>query len=296
MNLPPGQWTPLAVDASARRYWRGTLDGAPVLLAHFGEDEDGLRRFLFVRELFARHGVDVPAIVAAPPGQPYVLQELVRGRPLSKSRWPRDLTGRLLGTVARIGTITDWGEGPELLELDEARLRFELAFFRLHFLEGLLNAAVPPGLDRALDALAAEAASFPRALAHRDFHSENLLCTEGGRVVVVDFQDALVAPRCYDAASLAVDPYRRRDDRIAAAIESEWAARCGAEPAEFRRTALQRALKALGTFGYQVIRRKRARYVQFVRPQAETALSLLGAAPVPLEPLEPLLRTALSVA
>jgi len=296
VNLPPGEWLPLAVDASTRRYWRGTLDGAPVLLAHFGEDRDGLERFVFVRDLFARHGIDVPAIFSAPAGEPYVIQEFVDGRPLSKMRWPSSLAGRLLETARRIGAITEWGAGPEMLELDEARLHFELAFFRLHFLEGLLNMRPHEGLDDALGALAAEMASYPQVLAHRDFHSENLLMARSERVVVVDFQDALMAPRCYDAASLAVDPYRRRDRKVDSVVRSSWTASTGASEVEFSRTALQRALKALGTFGYQIVRRKRARYVQYVRPQAEAALDLLPAAPVSLEPLAACLRAATALA
>lgn len=284
MSLPPGDWIPLAADASTRRYWRGTVDGRPVLLADFGGDEDGLRRFIHVRDLFARHSLQVPEILGAPPGGTFLLQEFVSGWPLSKGRWAPGFTSALLDDAARIGAIKDWGEGPELLELDEARLRFELAFFRLHCIEGFLNLPAPGDLAGALDALAEQVAAYPAALAHRDFHSENLLREKGsGRLMIVDFQDALMAPRAYDAVSLAVDPYRDQSPAIRDAFLPGWLERTGGSSEEFRVTALQRALKALGTFGYQVTRRKRARYVRFLKPQARHALALLDAAPRPLE-------------
>ncbi len=292
MSLPPGEWVPLAADASTRRYWRGSSEGRPVLLADFGGDEDGLRRFVHVRSLLAGHGLAVPGILGEPAGGAFLLQEFVEGWPLSKVRWSASLTSTLLDQAKRIASITDWGEGPELLELDEARLRFELSFFRLHCIEGFLNLSAPPELASALDALAEQVGAFTAALAHRDLHSENGIRERGaGRLVLVDFQDALMAPRAYDAASLAVDCYRDQAPAIREAFMAGWVERAGGTAEEFRATALQRALKALGTFGYQVTRRKRARYVKFLKPQARHALALLDAAPRPLECLEPALQS-----
>jgi aminoglycoside/choline kinase family phosphotransferase len=120
-----------------------------------------------------------------------------------------------------------------------------------------------------------------------------VLGTSADGLVVIDFQDALLAPRAYDMASLAVDPYRSQDPRVAEHFRRAWLARTGAQPEEFDRTALQRALKALGTFGYQVTRRKRARYMRFVAPEARRAKELLAAAPSSLDCLHALLSDAL---
>lgn len=285
-----GDWTPLAADASARRYFKGTFEGREAILADFGEDEDGLNRFVWIRALFAGHGVCVPEIFLVELDRHQLVQEFVPGWPLSKGRWTGSLLRELLAIAARISGITEWPEGLDLLSLDEPRLRFELAFFRMHFLEEYLNARVSDGLLKGLDALAEEVASFPTSLAHRDFHSENLLARPGGDPVVIDFQDAMLAPRAYDAASLAVDPYRSQNPRISAGFRDLWLRAPGASPQEFDQTALQRSLKALGTFGYQVTRRKRARYMRFMAPQAKRVKDLLDSAPLPLDELRPLLE------
>lgn len=296
MTLPPGTWTPVQADASTRRYYRGEWEGRPALLADFGEDLDGLARFVHVQRLFEAHGLPVPRIDAARPGPALLVQEWVAGRSLSKAGWREETPARLLDLAEAIGAILEWGEGPELLSLDGARLRFELAFFRVHFLEGFLNAPADTAAAKGLAGLAEEVAAFPQALAHRDFHSDNVIAASDGRLVIVDFQDALLAPRCYDAASLAVDPYRREDRQLDAHFEEGWRERSGASAEEFVRTALQRALKALGTFGYQVTRRKRARYVRYIPPQAQRALTLLHRAGfADLDALEPHLKTALQV-
>ncbi len=290
MTYPPGEWTPLAADASARRYFVGRVEGREVLLADFGGDADGLERFVYVRALLEGCGVPVPEIYEARSEEGWILQEFVRGRPLSRARWTEDLQRAVLNLARGIGSMEGWSDGPELLQLDGARLRFELAFFKVHFVEGFLNCPAPGGLAPALDALAEEVASYPQVMAHRDFHSENLLERKGGGLVVVDFQDALLAPRAYDAASLAVDPYRKQGRRLDETFKSLWLAGSATRSEEFDRTALQRSLKALGTFGYQITRRKRARYMRFVGPQALRTLDLLSSSPVSLACLGPLLE------
>lgn len=290
MENLPGDWTPLAADASARRYFKGAFEGREAILADFGEDEDGLLRFVRIQSLFAAHGIPVPEVFFVDPAQPRLILEYLSGWPLSKGRWTGSLLRELLAISARIAAITHWPEDIDLLSLDEARLRFELSFFRVHFLEGYLNTVVSGDLIENLDALAEEVASFPTSLAHRDFHSENLLARPHGGPVVIDFQDAMLAPRAYDAASLAVDPYRSQNPRISAGFREIWLRAPGASAQEFDRTALQRALKALGTFGYQVTRRKRARYMRFMAPQAKQAMDLLNCAPLPLDELRPFLE------
>ena len=290
MTYPPGDWLPLAADASARRYFKGRYEGREALLADFGGDADGLDRFVSVRQLLGDHDLPVPEIYGVDRGGSWLVQEFVSGRPLSRTRWAEDLPGKLVDLADKVAAIASWPEGPELLSLDEARLRFELSFFRIHFLEGFLNLPAPEGLGEALDRLAEGVAAYPTVLAHRDFHSENILEGADGRLVIVDFQDALLAPRAYDAASLAVDPYRPQGDRLSRRFRDRWLEKnAGGTALEFEQTALQRALKALGTFGYQVTRRKKARYMRFILPQAKRALELLPAGPLGIACLEPLL-------
>ena len=108
----------------------------------------------------------------------------------------------------------------------------------------------------------------------------------------MDFQDLLLAPRCYDAASLAVDAYRRVPDGFFARCRRSCEERFGCSAEEFAKTALQRALKALGTFGYQVTRRKQARYLRAARQCIPRAASLVREGPRELGQLEEIFEGA----
>ena len=176
------------------------------------------------------------------------------------------------------------------IRLDRDLFLRELLFFSRHFLgdfAGLrLTGAAGRELEARFAALAEEAAGGPQALAHRDFHSRNLIAPSRGadaspaprrHLYVIDHQDSRIGPRAYDLMSLVRDPYvteggerhlpfRERDliDRFLDA------AGLGAQAeellAEFDAVALQRNLKALGTYGFQVARRRNDVYRRYLAP------------------------------
>ena len=102
-----------------------------------------------------------------------------------------------------------------------------------------------------------------------------------------------MGPSCYDVASLAVEAYRRADGARYGAIKERWMIQDPASRPFFDAVALQRALKALGTFGYQVTRRKKARYLAAMGPSAAHAIRLLPAGPEGLKSLRPALEAVL---
>jgi aminoglycoside/choline kinase family phosphotransferase len=92
-----------------------------------------------------------------------------------------------------------------------------------------------------------------------------------GQLFVIDFQDARLGPDTYDLASLLRDSYvditdSHLDELIAYFLVLKRRSRD--EGAEFRRRfdlmAVQRNLKALGTFTYQTLARKNPVYLQYI--------------------------------
>lgn len=57
----------------------------------------------------------------------------------------------------------------------------------------------------AMEWIGAKLDSLPLVLSHRDYHSWNLLVDASGSIRIIDFQDALLAPRAYDLVSLLHD-------------------------------------------------------------------------------------------
>ncbi len=118
--------------------------------------------------------------------------------------------------------------------------------------------------------IAEELSSEPRVLCHRDYHSRNLMLCQGS-LHIIDFQDARMGPDTYDLASLLRDSYVDfSDQQVNALIAFFLAQRGGSEEEDrdfhrrFDLMALQRNLKALGTFGFQATARANTVYIQYI--------------------------------
>jgi hypothetical protein len=86
---------------------------------------------------------------------------------------------------------------------------------------------------------------------------------------MIDFQDARMGPDTYDLVSLLRDSYVDLTDRELDELIAYFLALKGnPDGARFRERfdlmALQRNLKALGTFGYQTVTRRNPVYIQYV--------------------------------
>jgi aminoglycoside/choline kinase family phosphotransferase len=105
-------------------------------------------------------------------------------------------------------------------------------------------------------------------LCHRDYHSRNLM-VHRGELYVIDFQDARMGPDTYDLASLLRDSYVDITEQELDGFIAYFLALKGVvDGVEFRRRfdvmAVQRNLKALGTFGYQAAARGNPIYIQYI--------------------------------
>jgi aminoglycoside/choline kinase family phosphotransferase len=91
------------------------------------------------------------------------------------------------------------------------------------------------------------------------------------RLYIIDFQDARMGPDTYDLVSLVRDSYVDFSEQQVEELLAFFLAKHGAaaaDDADFRRRfdlmALQRNLKALGTFGFQTNARANPVYIQYI--------------------------------
>ena len=276
--------TPVAGDASTRRYVRVRFgDGETLVLAvHEGPIDFATLPFANVSALLREIPLPVPAIaghsdrlgvIALEDVGDLTLQEYLRTADAAErsARYREAIT--LIERLQRRGAeLESHTYIPYGLAFDVEKLTWELAFFTKHFIEGhrgvVLRADERDALSAEWAALAADLASEPRVVCHRDYHSRNLM-VHGGRLLVIDFQDARMGPDTYDLVSLLRDAYVEiTEDELESNVAWFLKLTNGQDPAAFRRRfdvmTVQRTLKALGTFGFQATARKNTIYLQYV--------------------------------
>jgi aminoglycoside/choline kinase family phosphotransferase len=289
---------PLTGDASDRRYFRILPpDGPSVVLAlHPGPIQFATLPFANVADLLQRVPLPVPAVLGHSDalgilalqdlGDVTLQAHLGAATPAEHAALYRRAVA-FIELLQRRGaelhpTLPAHGYQPYRIAFDVEKLTWELDFFVRHFVEAYrgmsLSASQREALAGEWSALAHELASEPRVLCHRDYHSRNLMLHDGS-LYIIDFQDARMGPDTYDLASLLRDSYVDISERNVEDLIAYFRALKGSDPEsalsdldqtslEFRRRfdlmALQRNLKALGTFGYQTTMLRNPVYIQYM--------------------------------
>jgi aminoglycoside/choline kinase family phosphotransferase len=279
---------PLTGDASDRKYFRVLIRNAPtqVLAVHPQAIDFDHLPFANVSRLYSAMPVPVPrilghsnplGIIALEDLGDVTLQAHLGAASFTEHKALYREAVTLIDTLQRRGAeLASPDYVPYGIAFDVDKLTWELQFFTRHFLEGYRGAALTSSAREAMAAeyavIVEELAAEPRVLCHRDYHSRNLMLHEG-RLYIIDFQDTRMGPDTYDMVSLLRDSYmdfteQQVEDLIAFFLALRGTPGRPAEAKEFRRRfdlmALQRNLKALGTFGFQTISRRNPVYIQYI--------------------------------
>ena len=276
---------PLTGDASNRRYVRVLpSNGKSLVLALYSEPfKFETLPFIIVASLLNRMQVSVPTVIehAADLGMlalqdlgDVTLQAHLGTEPTSDHLALYEEAVDLITVIQRKGVeMAAPSVLPFTVVFDVKKFMWELNFFVKHFLEGYRGVTLKDAERGDLSAeflkLSEALVSEPRVLCHRDYHSRNLML-HNKRLFVIDFQDARMGPAAYDLVSLLRDSYADlAEETIEALIDRFLTSAVEPPPtSKFRRQfdamALQRNLKALGTFGYQTSIRRNPVYIQYI--------------------------------
>jgi hypothetical protein len=204
------------------------------------------------------------------------LEMRLTAHPEEELVWARGVGG-LLATW--LGLLTE-GAPPRaffmLRRFDKAKFEFEWEYCKRNFFGDFLQKEPPLWLDRMMEDIHNGLDARTHSLAHRDFHVRNLM-VRGDRLVTLDFQDARKGPATYDLASILFDAYWDWSDEAKAILVGSVAAELGWSETllweELNLSAIQRNLKALGTFGHQIFHRGKAHFAPAI---PRTLRHLLG--------------------
>lgn len=281
---------PAPTEASVRRYFRlkfkhSGVDPATLMLctglpAPYNDDDHFIKLAEFLRE----EKIPAPRVLGVDRERGLILQTDVGARDLCSYFKRADRAGEpesrrrlLFHAIDMIVRLQKLNPPPVVRE---RRFDFEKLHQEMEFLFEALRRAmeIAPGFQMITFELAMflkELCSFlgsadPMVFTHRDYHSRNIMLREEQGVLhysLIDFQDARLGLPYYDVASLLYDPYApltAEDRRMGLQYFFKKSGRDQGELHLFHTSALQRLLKALGTYLFQVVVRENPAYLESI--------------------------------
>ena len=306
--------TPLKGDASARRFWRVVLaqrkkhapgsaivvdlgpDDLPLYARALGLYPKSMREppWINVHRFLKSFEVPVPDLYGWSATERALLVEDVGSTALAdaaRTGDAADLYRDAVRELLRLHVEGTEGRDPRCVAFgvayDEQLFAWEMEQFVEYGLAEVAPGADPRALRDDVARLARRLGQLPRVFSHRDFHGNNLFVQGNGRIRIIDFQDALMAPAAQDLAVLLTT--RDTAELITPRIESRildfyYAGRARAGGlglsyeeflASYRLCVLQHALKVIGRFVY--LERNGttgyARYLPYALAQARRMLA-----------------------
>ena len=274
--------SPLAGDASFRRYERLAQGERTAVLMHALPHDEDVRPFLRIARHLRSLGLSAPAVVAEDAAAGLLLLEdlgeWTYTRMLAEGGDEPALYALAVDVLIHLhrhppGAAIPEGTGP----YDDARLLDESVLLTDWYLPSMLQGPTPAAVRRAFveawHAVFPLVHAQPRTLVLRDFHVDNLmwLADRDGiaRCGLLDFQDALAGPAAYDLMSLLEDARRDVSEALARAMMDRYAAafpdldRSGFGTV-FTVLAAQRHAKVIGIFTRLCIRDGKPGYLHHI--------------------------------
>jgi aminoglycoside/choline kinase family phosphotransferase len=306
IGLQINSLAPASSDASFRRYFRIQARSGTLIVMDAPPPQENCRPFVDIAARLAGVKLNVPVIKAQNLEQGFLLLSDL-GPTTYYAKIQQGLTDAelqplyrdALAALVQLQTASYAG----LPIYDAKRLKDELGLFNEWYVavhcKTQLEPAVLTQLDQVFDLLVAHNAAQPAVLVHRDFHSPNLMLSEGAQYGanpgILDFQDAVAGPITYDLASLVVDARTTWEEPQ----QIDWAIRywelarkqglpVAADFADFHRDyewmGLQRNLRILGVFARLNHRDNKAAYLAHL-PRVNQYVRQVAARYIAFKPL-----------
>ena len=262
-SKPNAKLASASADASFRRYFRVYDQEQTWIAMDAPPEKENLVPFIDVGERLLAASVHAPVIYQSDLEQGFLLMDDLGSVP-NLTELNAETADRLYLDALKALVKIQSANSNQLPSYEEELLQTELMLMPEWFLNKHLEIELQDSEKSALEAVFAllvdNALEQPQVFVHRDYHSRNLMITSENNPGVIDYQDAVLGPICYDLASILRDCYivwpessvkRWVEDYRRLAIEANLLSD-EVDPEQFKRwfdlIGLQRHLKVLGIF------------------------------------------------
>ncbi|WP_454784447.1 aminoglycoside phosphotransferase family protein [Legionella sp. WA2024007413] len=215
LKLEDFQLTPLAGDASFRRYFRLKYNGITQVVMDAPPGKEDLKPFIYIAQTLEKVEVQTPKILATNLADGFLLLSDLGDQLLLNALHSENVDEHYyhaINTLFKIQNCSSYN--PTLAQFDKAHMLKEMSLCSEWFFKAYLDLQLTQDehslVQQTMDWIATEVALQPLTFIHRDYHSRNLMLLQNeveSTLGVIDFQDAMIGPFTYDLVSLLKDCY-----------------------------------------------------------------------------------------
>jgi aminoglycoside/choline kinase family phosphotransferase len=289
----------LAGDASNRRYYRVIFQNQSWVLMSWEPFDANNYPFLSVLNHFAKHKINVPEVVAMDASLGLVLLEDLGDLTLERKFWESQeqeaslpYYEKALDEIVKIHFPATLDKGPCTafhIQFDVEKFLWEMNYGKDNLLTGMckfnISEKAQGELDKAFLDICEKLHKEPKYIAHRDYHSRNLMI-KFDEMRVIDFQDARMGPIQYDLVSLIRDSYVNIHEGMEEKLIEMYLLKAKSYlPKDFSRDhfnevfelqTIQRCFKACGSFSSFYNLRNDTRYLKYISHTLKRVLKSLS--------------------
>jgi len=271
----------LAGDASFRHYDRLERDGRRAVLMDAPPPQEDVRPYVAIAELLRNMGYSAPRILAADAEHGLLLLEDFGDdtytRLLARGRGEAELYALAVDLLIDLHRKFVPARHSGLPVFDDARALREVSLLLEWYWPAIQDAPLTPALRDAYvaawRAVLPKRHAVPDTLVLFDYHVDNLMILPDRKGVaacgLLDFQDALIAPRPFDLVSLLKDVRRDVSPDLVTAMRERYLAGFpaldrAAFDVSYAVIGAQRNTRILGTFARLLLRDGKPNYLQFM--------------------------------
>lgn len=275
--------TALAGDASFRRYDRIRLEDKKAVLMDAPTEFEDTRPFVAIAEHLAHIGLHAPEIIASDFGRGFLLIEdmgddlfktILEKEPEKEPQLYRAAVDELLKinrhplTETLKYTTGDYPLPHFNMELMLADISLFSDWYYPAYSGDRLPAHKREEFLKLWQKVLIKVSNAKECLILRDYHAENLMVLEDGKVGQLDFQDAAIGHSAYDLVSLLQDARRDVDPQTEDKMIRYFTGELGRDEQEFREDyailGAQRNIKIIGIFARLFLRDDKDNYLKLI--------------------------------
>lgn len=271
-------------EGSARRYFRLSKSTQPAHTAILCLDHPFIvdsSDFVRLTNFLYNAGASVPRIIAMNEAGWFIVED--GGKQTLAQLWRNNLEAGDIAFKAALQELSKWHSlnPPSLVtsrsfDFDKLFFEIEFLFARLANVSQIIGIDLKPSFELSMflrSVCEHLGQASPKVFTHRDFHSRNILVPDASnpaQVVFIDHQDARLGLPWYDVSSLLYDPYidlslEKRRDYLDYYRELTGHKK-NQDQNRYYLQAMQRILKALGSFLFLSFEKQKWFYVESIEP------------------------------